>query len=416
MDDVYIIGVGMLRFGKYADRTIKDMSSEVLGLVLKDAGARTRDIEAAWFSNSFWGINTGQHSIRGQVALIPLGIEGVPMMNVENACAGASSAVHGCWMGIKSGLYDVALAMGAEKVYNPTDKQASFEMFISNTDVDFTRQIIAAFQADAQKKAKEAGAVKEGDGGGGGHSPFMDFYAMGARMHMQQYGTTQRQLAVIAAKNHWHGSMNPLAQYQIDMSVDEVMNDRPVAYPLTRSMCAPIGDGATAALVCSERALKRFPDARPVKVRASVLTSGSLKFGPDQELIGKRLSRKAYEVSGLGPEDIDLAEVHDATAFGELLQCEELGFCPDGEGGPFAESGATRVGGRLPVNTSGGLECRGHPIGASGIAQLLELVTQLRGDAGKRQVEGAHIALAENGGGFIGAGEASMCIHILEKV
>jgi len=151
-------------------------------------------------------------------------------------------------------------------------------------------------------------------------------------------------------------------------------------------------------------------------VKASVLASGSLKFGPDQELIGKRLSRKAYEVCGVGPEDVDLAEVHDATAFGELLQCEELSFCPDGEGGPFAESGATRVGGRLPVNTSGGLECRGHPIGASGIAQLLELVTQLRGDAGKRQVEGARIALAENGGGFIGAGEAAMCIHILEKV
>lgn len=415
MDDVYIIGVGMLRFGKYAERTIKDMSSEVLGLVLKDAGARTRDIEAAWFSNSFWGINTGQHSIRGQVALIPLGIEGVPVMNVENACAGASSAVHGCWMGIKSGLYDVALAIGAEKVYNPEDKQASFEMFISNTDVDFTRQIIAAFQADAKEKAKEGGAVKEDEGGGGGHSPFMDFYAMGARMHMQQYGTTQRQLAVIAAKNHWHGSMNPLAQYQMDMSVEEVLNDRAVAYPLTRSMCAPIGDGATAALVCSERALKRFPEARPVKVKASVLASGSLKFGPEQELIGKRLSRKAYEVSGLGPEDLDLAEVHDATAFGELLQCEELGFCPDGEGGPFAESGATRVGGKLPVNTSGGLECRGHPIGASGIAQLLELVTQLRGDAGKRQVEGARVALAENGGGFIGAGEAAMCIHILEK-
>jgi acetyl-CoA acetyltransferase len=416
MDEVYIIGVGMLRFGKYADRTIKDMSSEVLDLVLTDAGARTQDIEAAWFSNSFWGINTGQHSIRGQVALAPLGIEGVPVMNVENACAGASSAVHGCWMGIKSGLYDVALAIGAEKVYNPTDKQASFEMFMSNTDVDFARQMIAAFQADAEKKAKEAGAGKEGDGGGGGRSPFMDIYAMGARMHMQRYGTTQRQLAVIAAKNHWHGSMNPLAQYQIDMSADEVMNDRPVAYPLTRAMCAPIGDGATAALLCSERALKRFPDASPVRVRASVLASGSLKFGPDQEMIGQRLSRKAFEVSGLGPEDIDLAEVHDATAFGELLQCEELGFCPEGEGGPFAESGATKVGGKLPVNTSGGLECRGHPIGASGIAQLMELVTQLRGDAGPRQVEGARVALAENGGGFIGAGEAAMCIHILEKV
>ena len=413
MDDVYIIGVGMFRFGKYPDRTIKDMSSEVLDLVLKDAGAAPGDIQAAWFSNSFWGINTGQHSIRGQVALIPLGITDVPIMNVENACAGASSAVHGCWMGVKSGLYDVALAIGVEKVYNPEDKQASFDMFISNTDVDFTRQLIAIFQAEAEKKAKEAGEAKQAEGGG--HSPFMDFYAMGARMHMERYGTTQRQLAVIAAKNHWHGSMNPLAQYQIDMSVEEVLNDRPVAYPLTRAMCAPIGDGATAALLCSERALSRFPDARPVKVRASVLASGSLRWDPEAEMIGERLSRRAYELAGLGPEDVDVAEVHDATAFGELLQCEELGFCPAGEGGPYAETGATRLGGDRPVNTSGGLECRGHPIGASGIAQLVELVGQLRGDAGGRQVDGARIALAENGGGFIGAGEAAMCIHILER-
>jgi acetyl-CoA acyltransferase len=417
VDDVYIIGVGMFRFGKYPDRTVKDMTSEVLELVLKDAGAHTDDVEAAWFSNSFWGINTGQHSIRGQVALAPLGIEHVPIMNVENACAGASSAVHGCWMGIKSGLYDVALAIGAEKVYNPTDKQASFEMFISNTDVEFTRQIIRIFQADAEKKAKGAGAIKEGDGdGSGGHSPFMDLYSMGARIHMEQYGTTQRQLAVIASKNHFHGSMNPLAQYQADMTVDEVLSDRLVAYPLTRAMCAPIGDGATAALLCSEKALKRFPNALPVRVRASVLASGSLKFETSNGMIGRRLSRKAYEIASLGPEDIDVAEVHDATAFGELLQCEELGFCGEGEGGALAESGATRIGGRLPVNTSGGLECRGHPIGASGIAQLVELVTQLRGNAGPRQVEGARMALAENGGGFIGVGEASMCIHILEKV
>jgi acetyl-CoA acyltransferase len=280
--------------------------------------------------------------------------------------------------------------------------------------VDFTRQLIAVFQADAKKKEQEKGAVNEA--GGGGHSPFMDFYALGARMHMEQYGTTQRQLAVIAAKNHWHGSMNPLAQYQIDMSVEEVLNDRQVAYPLTRSMCAPIGDGATAAILCSERALERFPDARPVKVKASVLASGSLRWGPDAEMIGERLSRSAYEVARLGPDEIDVAEVHDATAFGELLQCEELGFCATGGGGEFAESGATRLGGAKPVNVSGGLECRGHPIGASVIAQLFELVTQLRGDAGVRQVEGARIALAENGGGFIGAGEAAMCIHILEKI
>ncbi|NPV60575.1 MAG: thiolase family protein [Actinobacteria bacterium] len=419
MDDVYIIGVGMFRFGKYPEKSVKQMTQEVLESLLADCPAEKKDIEAAWFSNSFWGIVTGQHSIRGQVALTPLGIQGIPVMNVENACAGATSALNGAYLGIKAGAYDVALAIGVEKMYNPENKQAMFEMFMSNTDVEFIRGILEAFKADEQRKAAEAAAKGEGaakSGGEGGRSPFMDIYAMAARMHMEKYGTTQRQLAVIAAKNHYHASLNPLAQYQVDMSVEEVLNDRPVAFPLTRAMCAPMGDGATAALLCSKKALKRFPGARPVKILASVLTSGSIPEGGAMDLIGTRLSKQAYEIAGVGPEDIDVAEVHDATAFGELLQTEELGFCGEGEGGPFAESGATKLGGKLPVNTSGGLECRGHPIGASGIAQIVELVTQLRGEAGKRQVEGARLALAENGGGFIGTGEAAMCIHILERV
>ncbi|MBC7246189.1 MAG: thiolase family protein [Actinobacteria bacterium] len=418
MDEVYIIGVGMIRFGKYPEKSIKQMTAEVLEALLRDCPVRREEIEAAWFSNSFWGIVTGQHSIRGQVALTPLGIQGIPVMNVENACAGATSALHGAYLGIKAGQYDVALALGVEKMYNPENKQAMFEMFMSNADVEFIRAIIEAFQADERRKAEEASAKGEAKsgGGGGGRSPFMDIYAMAARMHMEKYGTTQRQLAVIAAKNHYHASLNPLAQYQVDMSVEEVLADRPVAYPLTRAMCAPMGDGASAALLCSGRALRRYPGARPVKILASVLTSGTLPEGGEMDLIGKRLSAKAYEVAGVGPGDVDVAEVHDATAFGELLQTEELGFCGEGEGGPFAESGATRLGGKLPVNTSGGLECRGHPIGASGIAQIHELVTQLRGEAGRRQVEGARIALSENGGGFIGTGEAAMCIHILEKV
>ncbi len=419
MDDVYIIGVGMFRFGKYPEKSVKQMTQEVLESLLADCPVEKRDIEAAWFSNSFWGIVTGQHSIRGQVALTPLGIQGIPVMNVENACAGATSAMNGAYLGIKAGAYDVALAIGVEKMYNPEDKQAMFEMFMSNTDVEFIRGILEAFKADEQRKAAEAAASGEGaakSGGGGGRSPFMDIYAMAARMHMEKYGTTQRQLAVIAAKNHYHASLNPLAQYQVNMTVEEVLNDRPVAYPLTRAMCAPMGDGATAALLCSGKALKRFPGARPVKILASVLTSGGIPESGEMDLIGTRLSRQAYEIAGVGPEDIDVAEVHDATAFGELLQTEELGFCGEGEGGPFAESGATKLGGKLPVNTSGGLECRGHPIGASGIGEIVELVTQLRGEAGKRQVEGARLALAENGGGFIGTGEAAMCIHILERV
>jgi acetyl-CoA acyltransferase len=412
-EQVYILGIGMIRFGKYAEKSIKQLTAEAMQALEQDVQVDRKDIQAAWFSNSNWGNLQGQHCIRGQVALAPLGIQGTPVTNVENACAGASNAVRGAWMSIKAGLYDLVLAVGVEKMWFPEDRKKMLESFMAGMDVEFGQAMIDAFKADAAKKAAEAKA-EEGEKQKG-HSAFMDIYAMGARAHMEKYGTTQRQLAVIAAKNHHHGFLNPLAQYQIDMTTEEVLEDYSVAYPLTRSMCAPLGDGAAAALLCSERALNKYPDARSVKVLASTMASGSL---PDSGLdyIGKRLSREAYEMAGLGPQDIDLAEVHDATAFGELAQTEELGFCPEGEGGPYAESGATALGGELPINTSGGLECRGHPIGASGIAQLCELATQLRGEAGPRQVEGARIAMAENGGGFIGTGEAAMCVHILGRI
>ncbi|MFZ5591525.1 MAG: thiolase family protein, partial [Bacillota bacterium] len=187
-----------------------------------------------------------------------------------------------------------------------------------------------------------------------------------------------------------------------------------VAYPLTRAMCSPVGDGAAAAILCSEKYLSKLAAARPVRVLASVLASG--RDRPiDGEDIGERTARLAYHMAGLGPADISVAELHDATAFGELHQTEAMGFCAHGEGGILAESGATRLGGRIPVNTSGGLECRGHPIGASGLAQIHEIVTQLRGEAGARQVKNARIGLAENGGGNIGFEEAALCIHIFER-
>jgi acetyl-CoA acetyltransferase len=269
---------------------------------------------------------------------------------------------------------------------------------------------------EQEKKKAEMGAKEAGKSGGAGksRSAFMDIYSLGARNHMKQYGTTQKQLAIISAKNHFHSSLNPYAQYQKDMTVEEVLEAPEVSYPLTRPMCSPVGDGAAAVVLCSGDYLKKLGVERPVKVRACALASGQDR-GPDEEDIGNRLSRKAYEMAGVGPEDIDLAEVHDATAFGELLQTECMGFCAEGEGGPFAESGATKLGGKLPVNTSGGLESRGHPIGATGTAQLCELVWQLRGECDKRQVEGARIALAENGGGNIGIEEAAMVITILEK-
>jgi acetyl-CoA acetyltransferase len=250
--------------------------------------------------------------------------------------------------------------------------------------------------------------------GGGAHSPFMDVYGSEARKHMRTYGSTIEQLAVIASKNHFHSTMNPNAQYQFPVSVEEVLADRLVTWPLTRSMCAPVGDGAASAVLCDEKTVRRLGLMKQaVKVRASILGSGRDRK-QDEPDIGARLASLAYKKAGIGPKDIDLAELHDASAYGELHQTENMGFCKEGEGGLLAMSGATSLGGKIPVNTSGGLESRGHPIGASGLGQIHEIVTQLRGSAGGRQVKNARIGLAENGGGALGVEEAAMGIHIFE--
>jgi acetyl-CoA acetyltransferase len=414
-DNVYIIGVGMIKFGKFLEKSIKQMTGEALELVLEDCGLTRDDIEASWFSNTGWGMYTFQHSIRGQVALTVNGLDKIPITNVENACASGSTAFHGAWTAIKAGLYDCALAIGTEKLYDE-DRVKVMRGFMAGTDVEEMMKRMAEFAEQEQKRkeqeAKEQGVEVKAEKPGG-HSVFMDFYAMGARMHMKKYGSTQRQLAVIAAKAHNNSTLNPLAQYTFPQTVEQVLADREVAYPLTRAMCAPIGDGSAAAILCSERFLKKHPSKRAIKVLASVLKSGSRTGEND---ISQRAAAKAYELTGLGPDDIHVMEVHDATAFGEIHQMEALGFCPEGEGGAFAERGATALDGKIPVNPSGGLISRGHPIGASGLAQIHELVTQLRGEAGKRQVKNPRIAMAENGGGTIGNGEAAMTIHILEKM
>ncbi len=412
MENVYIIGTGMIRFNKYPDRDVKDMAQEVTREALKDAGIFQEALEAVFFSNSFWGLFSNQHSIRGQVVMRSMGIDKIPVTNVENACAGASTALHLAVQGIRASNYEVALALGSEKITNP-NKPLSLAAFASAMDVEnFDTQMK---QMEAIGKRLSVKIPADQTPPGEGRSVFMDAYALGARWHMDRFGTTQEQLALVCAKNHWHGSLNPLAQYQNEMSKEAVLADKPIAYPLTRSMCAPVGDGAAAAIVCSESYLKKLVNANPVKISASILGSG-MDRDIDGMDIGERLVKKAYNAAGVGPEDISLAELHDATAYGELHQTEAMGFCPMGEGGTWAESGATRLGGKQPVNTSGGLECRGHPIGASGLAQIHELCLQLRGLAGIRQVEGARFGLAENGGGNIGVEEAAMCIHILEKV
>jgi acetyl-CoA acetyltransferase len=249
------------------------------------------------------------------------------------------------------------------------------------------------------------------------HTVFMDVYAAFCRHHMALFGTTQRQMAAVSAKNHEHSVHNPRSQYRRRFSVDEVLAARSIVWPLTLPMCSPISDGAAGALVCSRTTAERLGAAfRAIRIRASVLLAGDHR-DPDrlEDHVARKASARAYGVAGVGPKDIDVVECHDATAFGEILQSELLGFFELGHGGPAAERGETRLGGRISFNPSGGLESKGHPIGATGLGQVFELVAQLRGEAGLRQVEGARIALAENGGGLRGIEEAAVAITILER-
>ena len=403
----------MTKFGKFIEKSIKDLTGEALKSLKDDNGINLRTIESAWFSNAAWGMYEFQHSIRGQVALSANKIDKIPIINVENACASGSTAFHGAWMSIKAGLYDCVLAIGAEKIYQE-DRAKMMKGFMTYTDVERTRKLIKSLKQQAEKEKAEKPnnqGNEQKDKKKGGHSAFMDLYAMAARNHMRKYGTTQRHMAVVASKNHNNSTLNPLAQYTFPMTVEQVMEDYEVAFPLTRSMCAPVGDGAAAAILCSEKFLTEHPVDNAILIHASVVRSGSWK----SDDIAKRAAKAAYEMSGLTPKDIDVAEVHDATAFGEIHQIEQMGFCPVGKGGPFTQSGATALNGEIPVNPSGGLLSRGHPLGASGLAQIYELVVQLRGKAGERQIKNPKLALAENGGGNIGFGEAALCVHILEK-
>ena len=407
---VYIIGVGSTALGRFPQKSVKDLTREAVTLALSDAGASMTDIEAAWFSNTRQGMMENQNTIRGQCALRAAGFETIPIVNVENACCSSSTGLNQAFASIKAGLVEVALVVGTEKMFYPEKKDLMFQAFLGGWDVhdqERSKKVLLGL-GDGLRLPPEA-KVDTGQ-----HSVFMDIYAALARQHMRLNGTTPRQIAAAAAKSHHHATMNPLAQYQVDMSIDEVLADKLIAWPLTRAMCAPISDGAAALVVCAEDALNRFDRKRAVEVRGSALVSGSNRAHDDlSRHLGKVAADRAYKQAGIGPDEIDVAEVHDASAYAEILQTENLGLCAPGEGGPTAERGDTRLGGRIPVNTSGGLVSKGHPIGATGAIQLHELVLQLRGEAGKRQVDGARFAAAENGGGFYGVEEAATVVTIL---
>lgn len=409
---VYIVGIGSTAIGRHPDKSVKDLTREAVDLALGDAGAKMTDIEAAWFSNTRQGMMENQNTIRGQCALRAMGFETIPIVNVENACASSSTGLNQAFANIKAGLCEVALVVGAEKMFYPDKKDLMFKAFLGGWDVhDMERsKTVLLSLGDGLDVPPEAHKDT------GQRSVFMDIYASLARQHMRLHGTTARQIAAAASKSHFHSTMNPLAQYRHDMSVDDILNDKLVAWPLTRAMCAPISDGAAALVVCSEDALPRFGRDRAVEVMGTALVSGSNRAHDDlSRHLGKVAADKAYAQAGIGPHDIGVAEVHDASAYAEILQTENLGLCAPGDGGPMAERGDTRLGGRIPVNTSGGLLSKGHPIGATGAIQLHELVMQLRGEAGARQVSGVRFAAAENGGGFFGVEEAATVVTILGR-
>jgi len=401
----------MTKLGKFPARSVKDLTQEAVRGALADAACDLADIQSAWFSNTRQGIMEGQNVIRGQCALRAMGFQRIPITNVENACASASTGVREAFAHLKADMCDVALVVGADKMFFPDKKEEMFRAFLGGVDI----HLLDASMAWLDDISRGVEPIEQAGTEISRRSFFMDYYAAMACMHMRLFGTTQRQIAAVAAKNHSHSTCNPLSQYRHDMSVADVLADQPVKWPLTRAMCAPISDGAAAAVLCSERALHRFDRARAVRIAGLALASSSDRAVEDfDHHVGRLAALQAYEAAGVSSDDIDVAEVHDACAFAEIVQIENLGFCERGRGGWVSEQGETRIGGRIPVNPSGGLVSKGHPVGATGLIQLHELVTQLRGEAGARQVSGARLGIAENGGGFWGVEEAATTVSILE--
>jgi acetyl-CoA acyltransferase len=405
MNEVYIVGIGMTPFGRHLDKTHNELSRTSAMLAMRDAGAISADIKMAVYANVVQGHVANEHVVPGEFALRPLGISGIMSFHVENACASSTTGMNIAYNYIRTGLVDVALVVGTEKLFIE-DREKRFAVFNQPCDLAEAEKYIALTR-------EQVGPIPEAAKSELG-SVLMDSYAAQARLHMALFGTTQRQLAAIASKNHNHSVYNPLAQYQKSMTINEVMGARQVSWPLTTPMCAPISDGSSALVLCSKGALSRFPDAVPIRVLASILRTGSDREPDAFDRHVTRLAAKdAYELAGVGPEEMSVAEVHDASSYGEVVQVEALGLVPLGESGPRAEAGETAIGGRIPVNTSGGLVSKGHPLGATGIGQLHELVAQLRGRASGRQVEGARFAIAENSGGFFGVEDAVSCVTIL---
>ena len=379
MSDVYVLGVDMIKFGRFPDRTVPSLGAEATLMALDDAGLTIKDMEALYCGN------LGQSSgMVGQRILQEIGQTGIPVVNCANACATGATAFREAWTSIKAGLYDVVLAVGVEQMGKG---------LLGGT-------------------GGGKGIPKEGLLGSG---TMPAVFAEAGMEHSRKYGTTFEQFAKISVKNHHHSTMNPKAMYQIETPLEDVMNSEMISYPNSKLMCSVNVDGSAAAVLVSEKKAKELGMERVVKVKASILSSDPYQerdlVMPDVNTCTRKAAKEAYEMAGVGPEDIDLVELHDCFATAEMLHYENLGLCKDGDAGRMIDEGEVALGGRVPVNVSGGLLSKGHPLGATGIANIYEVSTHLRGEAGERQVEGAKLGLTH----VIGLGSACG-IHILEKV
>jgi acetyl-CoA acetyltransferase len=414
MSDVYVIGVATTAFKRWPETTHRALTQWALDALAKDAGVELARAEGVWFGNCALHV-FGQATARGQVVLSEAMKSGqleasTPVVNVEAGCATGSLALHGAAQAIAAGQARVALALGVEKTFLPHALEKTKELFDGAMD-RLTPGTPEAFYARAAAEQGLEFAPRPD------RIALLDVCALQARWHLKTFGTTAEQLAASAAKNHSHGALNPSAQYQKAMSVAEVLADKVVLSPLTRAMCAPISDGAAAALLCSSDELGTLPAvvrARAVKLRGLELASGryrALGEASVTQVCAERLFRKA----ALTPAQVQVVELHDATSFSELSAVEALGFCARGKGGAYVASGAASLGGERPINLSGGLVSKGHPLAASGLAMVHELVTQLRGEAGARQAKGVRVGLWQNAGGLTGFDEAACAVGVLER-
>jgi len=387
MRNVSIIGVGLTKFGEHWEAAFRDLVVEAASKAVADAGIEGKEIQAIYGGVMASGRLIGQEHI-GALLADHLGMNPIPSTRVEAACASGGVALRSGFLAIASGMYDVVAVGGGEKM----------------TEVASEDVATALGGAGDQEWELFNGAT------------FPALYALMARRHMKEYGTTEEQLAKVAVKNHANACLNPFAQYRREISVEDVMKSGYIASPLKLLDCSPITDGAAAVILCaSEKAKKIAPNVEPIEIIASAQASDTIALASRKSLTeiaaARQAAAQAYAMAGVGPKDIDVAEVHDCFTIAEIMAIEDLGFFPKGKGGKAVDDGETELNSTISINTSGGLKAAGHPVGATGVKQAIEVALQLRGKAEKRQVNDAEIGLTHN----VGGSGATAVVHVLKR-